>query len=74
MLDHNTHTEMEEHNLLYRTYNDWLTSLCPTIVLSAYVIDKCLGLMAAAHKAGYWKHLPTNREVWVYSPEECHDT
>eukprot|EP00961_Rhodomonas_salina_P136758 1839711-Rhodomonas_salina.3 len=73
-LDHNTHAEMQEHDLRYRTYDDGLKSLCPTIVPSAYVIDKCLGLMAAAHKARYGKHPPTNGEVWVYSPEECHDT
>eukprot|EP00961_Rhodomonas_salina_P283772 3835165-Rhodomonas_salina.2 len=65
---------MEEHNLRYRTYDDGLTSLCPTIVPSEYVIDKCLGLMAAAHQAGYGKHPQTNREVWVCSLEECHDT
>eukprot|EP00961_Rhodomonas_salina_P219130 2962258-Rhodomonas_salina.1 len=48
-----------------------LTSLSPTIVPADTIIEKCLGLIAASHRAGYGAHPPTDGGIWVYAPREC---
>eukprot|EP00961_Rhodomonas_salina_P071389 958751-Rhodomonas_salina.1 len=48
-----------------------LTSLSPTIVPADTIIEKCNGLIAASHRAGYRAHPPTDGGIWVYEPKEC---
>eukprot|EP00961_Rhodomonas_salina_P207002 2794445-Rhodomonas_salina.1 len=48
-----------------------LTSLSPTIVPADTIIEKCIGLIAASHRAGYGTHLPTDGGIGVYAPKEC---